>query len=723
MATSSTDPRSSVGFAQVGGPGRGGAVFATPQTQWSDQGIPQFLDALVEPYVKQKSLEMVFKGATDQMTAMANGEVIDSEAPSSRLFGPTNYEQGAAHYRANTLLQTQMQDWLNDDKLKELRPEDLAKHMASTAQSMLTGNSATDALLQKGLMEGMSSVVGTVAKKRFAWQQENGIRSTVENRVANFETYHDTVTQLAGVTDPNDKNTAAEAAVNNLLGSLPPVAGQLGESWRSANKMGVIQALERGKGFAAVDAIRKAGLFHQMFDEKDIPAIEAAYDKYAAKANDAAMVVLEPQVQSLIKDIGTGAISIEQKTQRMFDLNKRASEITGIDPDQGQAMYSPKEIIKAGGDLIAVMIADARAGQARALALSDKQAEADAAVANMGRAVATGQVTSFLANKVITPEQANMTFGGLWTSGSTREIVRANQNGGYMAESVQKLAQSQVKSAIGDSYNPTFAAAHRRWAEVNDMSPATALAIYGDDITNQMRVFDSMTKGPAGSDPAIAFRDAFNPMRSVTLAAKDRKTVGTAISDSLGDFRGSDVVKLAPSAEAMLVDAVSGYVAGDRSGMGKDVLTKNKLKVLLDSGQYEVGGPLAWHNPKGQPTLLSITHMKPKEFDDIFRNVLDAELKGVGFKAGAKGDNYTVIRMPDSNGKGVLSVMALDNEGAPHMVVIDTDDLNSAMKDRVGFIAGGGLLGAYDRYTREKRAKFVADAKAKGLKTDGTIGF
>lgn len=679
--------RGGLNIQGVNSSGRG-AVYATAQTEATSGGIPQFLVDFVEPYIQRKQQEMFVKGMTEQMQAGAEVEIIDDDNPISRIFGPTGYEQGASFFVAQQKIAERQTGWVSEmDELKKLGSDELSKKIADDMQGMLTGNSWADAIIQKSLVEQSGPLINTVTKARLAWQQSNGREAHTKAIVAGAHALQGVAVAQSSMTAPDEESTLAiNGATRNFHGLLAKPEGMMDDSYLESLTTASISMMQEGD-FVAYESIKED--MYNILDEKVVTRLEGQYLKYGTKAVEAVREQLMPQILDVYKKIETGEFSAIQAAAAYMQLNSAAQKMTGV---KDIYLFHPKDIEQGGKRVIDVVVRTAERNEARINALADKQAEwdheaavrreeADAKTAVINTAWAQGDVNSAISESLASEGNFDAKAQAAFNTGRIQELVVPYMKEGWASSRTAETIQAGIASSIVEGYTDTTAQTYGRWKALYTANRSAAAEYFGKYHIAMLAFDGLMSAGDKSMTPELAFARTFgNPDVTdvYSLRNEDRKVAKEAITRELsridGGFLGIGSKGLNESAKAVIGRSIETFVAMGRknSTVSVPLLARQAYDMQIKNGTLENYGGFAWNNPKSTTPLYLATKTKPEAFAAIFRSEVDEQLKASGFKAGANGQNYEVVRQ----GARII-VLATDDDGNSKTVQFTVGDLNA----------------------------------------------
>lgn len=685
-----TDPRGQLAMRVPEGTNRG-MVAATPQTQFGpDDTIPQFLQGLVEPYIKQKQNEAFYNGFIAQQAAGVEHEVIDEQSPISKIFGPDGYREGASFYRGSTLVANRVQAYLADtDTLKQMAPEELSKKFAKDSQSLMTGNATTDAVVQTQWLKDMTPTINTILKARIDWQQNNGVNTQSDAMAANAATMQKLSVMQAATTNLSDDDTqASQQARQNFANTLAPPQGQTMESYKRALVLGGRRMMHEGN-FYAYEMMRDNPNFYSMVDEKDRAALEADYQREGTRNLDLAHTRLMPQLLALEEKRINGKISPNELTAGYMQLNEAASKMTGI---KGIDLIDAKAVEQKGISIIEAVRQTAIRNENRQNELDDKKAqwaheeqvkaeEADRLDRVAHTVWGTGHINTALAAKQVEPYQMEAMAQSAINTGDMHGLAVAHREG-YIASKAAETLQAGVQNSIAEGWTDNTAKAYDQWKALSKEDGGAAAGYYGKYDT-AMKAMDGMIVGEK-MNPAVAWSRAFGNnalLDQYQLSNEDRKPARTAIDQEVkridGAIMGFGGSHLTDSSAAVIGHTLEGFVAMNRkyTSVAVPVLVRQAYDVAKANGTLEHYGRFAWNNPKGTQPMYLATGIQPDAFPKVLNAEVDQRFHDVGI---GKVQNYDIVR----SGSRIIAMAHGDN-GVSKTITFTAKDLEMRKGDMI----------------------------------------
>ena len=644
-------------------------IAASPQTDAGNSAgqFGEYFGELMRPYVERKQKEQFFKGFAEAASGTGIEELTSSNSPITKVFGPTGFEQGAQFYTANAALDQFSDDILTDiDALKQMTPADAGKVLAAKSESLMTGDSGSNLLIQAGLMERIGPVMNTVAKARLSWQQDTAINSMNLAHDSSASAFQKVMSVQGTLSDPTDASrSAVESAAHTFMAGRAKPEGMTDDSYRSYLGNSAMSDIVGGR-FYAVTAMNAAGSWN-LLDEETRTKLEIAHEKHSNRANAKAALQFVPDLIKLetsikLENVPGGAVGAAAELARINGLIMAAS---GTDIP----MFDYKDFKATAGSVVDVMVAGARriesrreqlqdAATARGYVIADREQDAREAAEAVLVGVADGDVPRAVANGA-KPESFDAVFLTQVRKGDFGGIVQAYRVSSHVSRPVATQLQNAVTTSVGDDYSPAIAQSHKQWKAIYAESPTAAAAYYGP-LHAPMMTFDTLV---AQGSPQEAFKRAFgNPGRynPAAIPAERRKEATADLAKLIdigegawfgGYFGGG--TKLNASGRAVSLNALKGYygvLAHNNPGQSSESIAGQAYARATADGVLERHGAYAWDNEKGTVPLARQLGLLGLDASEVITHVFERSLKQVGAKLDPD-DSYEInhVNMPDGS--------------------------------------------------------------------------
>ena len=658
--------------------------------------IGSFLDGLLEPYAQRKSKEAFAKGMTDQMYAEAGEEIRAGNGLLTQVFGPSAYEEGAIFYEAQQRVAQVQNEWAaEEDQLKLLGPDEVAKAWADRLDKAKVGDTFLDGVIQDSLMKASPQMLQSVAKARYGYQQERASRAQADAWLGQGEVLQK---QASSLMASGDGGVGYQSALKSFTDLFIPIKGQNDESFKK-NLAGTIRTLSmRGQGHAVTALLQSRAL--DVLDEEDRSRLEQVYERASstALANAAASPEMIKRIDDLNRDLAFGKLSAPEAIKAKRGINERLKQLTGFDTDYFDASEQAATGKSVWGDVVAKLrreedkaerIADREDQQQHERDMEQMRATQDAAAADLAwassspaMAVASGAVKSEAMKARVLKGFLEDDFAGL--DRSFRDAI--------VADGVKDAIKNTVSSTIDQGYTPEFEKLAKRFAGMERTNGAMAKEYFGS-YAPAMRQFQRRVA--TGASPTVAFASAFGddaqyaPSGGAVAAAS--KEIQAAIKEQQPWVISQWITGsygLNASAQRTLANMVAREVATDRQGGAGDrsdsSLISDAISRVTTLGLFETAGPFGWRNAKGEQPLYKTIGVDKATADRVIMEQIDVSLRNRGYTEGMGGDEYEVIRTKQG-GKPMLIVVPQDDKGIPltnKSVTITVDQLKNAVNER-----------------------------------------
>lgn len=696
VRTSTGSSGQSRGASLQGGQSTGGVVTAGMETNPGQvaSGLGAYFEKLMEPQLERAKMARFYQGYTRAQSGEALDELTSNDSPIKKIFGPSGFEEGATFYHAQARIGQFSQELLADeDQLKRMPPQELAKVFASKGEEMMTGDPYADAIIQKGLLEAQGPIVKHMSQARIKWQQEDAVNQATtvwDTEATNLQTL--AVNQLGSEAGP-DTSTAVQDQIGRFAGMLQKPEGMLDETYKKLVGDWSKRQMEAGN-FFAVEIIKDAGLFN-ILDEDDKLKVEEAYTKFGKRAMLKA--VQQPEIlydlSKLDFEIKNEQVSAADAIDRFEEVNEKIYKLTGVrDP-----YFDGEDLLEAAKGVNAVFIAKKRREDDRAFQTSEREArqafeeaqddeEDNVLKAAVAAAVASGNVGDFKLSGMGTEDDLNIVYRQQWANNDLTGLVAAYKSEGFVSSNIAKMIEGDTMATLGDKYSDHTERAYTKWKQMQKVNPAMAFGYFGK-LNKNFAQFDRMISGGTMSKQE-AYVAAFSQI-SGTAPTKapgnfiktHEKSINAAISNQSGNFGTlfGGRPKLTEKSKNVLSKALAGMVYEvDPDGTTVD-MTKSAaslLKQKLGNGEIEWYGKVAWQNAKRATPLGQLLKVPQGDADAVIETLIDRRLKGAGFAEGADGD-IRVTRIGNA-----LSVAASD-DGQTYRVNITLDNMRAVADARM----------------------------------------
>lgn len=682
------------GGAVQGGESRGEVVRATPFTLPTDDGIPDFLLKSVEPYIREKQTEAMFKGMTDAAAGKTLKDIDKGDSGIGQIFGPSYYHQGAAAFTATAALENLKAEVAKDPTVEQMDSGQLSQYLAGKYKGLMTGDSVADPVLQQSIMQMHGPLVQQLTARREAYVQRQallGWSNTADGKAGNLQ---------STLTDPAlDGPSGNEAKATSLRDYVSHVLNRPVNMTVEAHQGAVVNsaraALSKGN-FYAFEALKANGLDNLLGDEQ-AARMETAYHSAAQRAF--ARVSSDPAVNDQLAAMdlaikGGKVTSDAQLREWANKVNTVAAKVTGIQSEQ----------LITGDDLLA-MQKDLNEHQFQGylrvqehqfqlrkmeldhqLSLEEDEAKQAQKYKLAGIAASTGNASLALSQGGADSQSINRVFSEAVAGGRFDVLAKNFIQSQYVNDAAANELQSPVAASIGVGLTEGFKGAYSRWQQLYAANPAAAASYYGK-YGADMEAYHRLIKG--GEQPLAAYAQSFGrppdqghlDLPQGTKPEEAYKAVADVIAKEDAGWFSSGRTPLASSSSGLITEYLV-HEAGayaQRAGIPLEAAAERVKGRLFSSGVLERAGPFAWNNQHSTRPLQDYLGLPAEHVDKLVTQVADAKLRAAGFDNGASGDNYETMRYTGPDGRPALYIMAYPSDGSQHVdAVIHLSDLQAA---------------------------------------------
>lgn len=687
-------------------------------------------DSILRPAIEQRQAEAYLEGAQRVMQGEALTDIINEQPWYTKIFGPASSVQGARAVAQMRGVDSYITDLYNDmPALAQRSTEDVGKEANQRMASYLTGDKITDAAIQVKMLESSAPFFKAHAKAHYKWTQD-----TMQKQVVGLSIGAAGQVQAAakgyreGVTSEEDFTSVKMAALN----TLKPLDGQSPESYWSAVEEATIDAMANGNHHFAAEVF-SSGVFQHAPAEQRRRMLDARRTYENQTKQTLGFLEYGARIGQLEGQARSGLLSSKQIAQEVVAINEDFRRLTGIESD----LFDRKtfsSLISANFSKI-VSRNESIQKENRRYAREDAKAQAkiDAEVRKQ-TALAQGilgfggdmlQIAGFTGQDI--QRGTLQTYEAIKARGGSGEAFLAetyNRGGAHVNSVVANQIQSQLRAAKMEGYGGmTFDAAHQRFMELANASPAAALAYAGQEDGVRMLKYNSLTT--SGIDPTVAYQAAFGEPIDTTRSSTDkeiREKISTYVEDDQPGALSRLFLNRTPLSDS------SQRVAATSIGRHYDLLTQNlgfsdeaAIKVAHDLSKREIDYLGAFAIPKGgvdRPSFQALVGADEDTAAELFMEAVVRKGKDNGVTVdlsvdrmtagdaymGALLPNYhrnvydlmmnrkkdpttatdvTVVRMPDQvledgSISGQYAVTTVTEDGLSAQFVLTTDEIRKA---------------------------------------------
>lgn len=680
--------------------------------------LPDFVNKLMGDQIEAAKQDKFFQGFAEARAGKTVAEINRDTPWFAKLFGQTNYEAGASVYNAQAAVATMTQQMHeNMDELKTKTPEEMGKWMSEKQREMQTGDVFADVALNKALVENSGPLLDAQAKAHFAWQQDNIVKSQLENGMAQARNYEASTRNAWqwGKDHPNEQPDAYQQQERERL-MLDAFGIQEGQTLDSAvNFIGQWSEKAAREGlWHSIDLMQSTGLYQQLpteAQEKIEKRMAIAQNKWLANmegtddAKEAYMIRAEG---------AAGVVSPNKLYENMSDFNKMWKAKYGI----AVPYFDNKEMQSAvTGNAKLVFDAhqrlldeDARAREKAQTKLEKEAAEArtDASYAQMAGKGELG-IAMQLSNS--DKKRADAALGAIIDRDPEAGLmaVRANfvnPRGRFVSDVLKSNMQNAVSAGAGLHINDAVRKAHQQWSAMfyskgvggidDGVGPAMANEYMGQ-YADKMYAYDFMVKN--GVDEDSAYQKTFGSEAEfgegdlregqgykINNDALNAAVAQISPSAFMSWFGGNDPIS--PSSQKLIAHYASqdfGRMLKQSPHLDPKIIATQAVHNFVNGGG-EIAGKYAWRNNRGQKGIAQTLGIPNDLFGDIFDDTLTNKLRKSGLKVDS-GTNFEIIRHGGSNVR--LTVIGYDTDGTSKAVQLEDKDfeqmkVESATRKKLG---------------------------------------
>lgn len=680
-----------------------GAVRAEIDTR--EVTMPPFLEQALSKNLQKKQQAAFWKGLTEARQGRSIQE-IETQAPwYSKVFGPSDFLQGAQYYTAQSALSKwEVQTMQDMQELKKVPEHQVGPLLNKVAEDFMTGSPDTDAMIQASMIQRAGPIIDQHKKERYAWQQSEATKAQLEAFTLGSDAYELHAKNYATLSDNDKMNPDVnlgllESQRNAMMGLvLPP--GMSPEAELKFVENGIVAIAQRGN-FHTIKQVKESGIISQLPVERQ-KVVEDAIERYEQRhIRKTAALEFAPDLQAFYATATTGQVSALEVTAEAARLNRKFAAATGID----SPLLDVGDITRAGTSAASALI---RARERFAdKQFTIQQSNANAAAKEMAEARNTTQITQMVVSgqaglAVALPGVSKDKVDSIAMQAmlqmpleSRNTLMASNFNAtGYVNPHMQKQLQAGIDSTVGEAYTEAFDQSYETWKAMA-YSPAGmgAAAGYYQQDHIKMQAYNSLVN--AGIPKEFAYKKSFgdeflygSDQIPADVRKDAKKEIDSVVDSADGWWWGS--TKLADSAKGIISNATANNFVRIRNNspeLSAAAAGKQAFDIAKANG-LEVHGQWAWQNPTGTQPLATLSGIDQSDFAEIFNDVVTEK----AIKAGAPTTlrdkigtdvTYSMLRYADTDdGKAMVRIMLYDDEGNATDVMLTSDDLREERNTR-----------------------------------------
>lgn len=689
----------SAGATMQGGNMKTGVVVpdAQPVVGWG--GLDSAIDRIMAPRVAAVQKDNFWKGVVAARSGQSIKEIVESDSPLSKIFGPSSYVQGAQYYTSSAkLTDYNISLMRNSEEIANLPPDEVGKRLNAEVALVETGDPGTDALMHQTMIEAVQPTLNVIAKTRYGLQQKAASDAFFKNATA-------ATGLLQEIGKKRREFTATDEDVNmsmaHVANSLTKPDGMDTETYKAMLPQIARRWAEEGNWYG-VQVLERSGALNFMPLDEGIK-LRDRLDKDRKQHAAASRHKYAPELSDLQASVNAGAMTPATFVERVTKLQDRFSTETGNTEPLMPWMEQENYLVKGRGNWWKAKEENARATVAasKAAATQEEKDRADAREqATIGAMVQTGTLGENNGIDSIKKEAAFVKAYEDYLPEERHQIMVSNFiNSKYVNSTIANRLQSVYRATTEGEYTPAAEAAFQDWKQLQSShrGAATAAAYYSEEQSIRLAKFDALTSG--GVEKPLAYRQAFQePLTEAvdwTRKYGNDYEIKTAVRDSLESvFPGR--MALDETSERYIAARVKPAIETYQSNTGYTVPQSARQALNGMSQTLEVFGGKAWYKDTNQRPLLAMIKntnrpddefnydaVPPKMLDEVFAKVVEKGMAAVGGKGA---ETQVVTRLADSNGKAVFAVVATKDDGTRKVFQFDSDEVS---KEYTGYITSG----------------------------------
>lgn len=635
--------------------------------------------SVVEPYIEREQQKRFYEGARRQLEGEALADIVDDQPWYSKIFGPSASVQGArkmAQLRAVDEVVNGMAAEMPE--LRKLDGDQFQAELFKRADSVVTGDDQTDALIQMQILESSAPLIRAHTKEHYAYVQEE-----MQKEYTN-----------ASITSATALQTAAQEHARGLMSddewaqmklktsqSLMPLEGQNEQSYFQSVYASGVEAMQTGK-WHYVKMLEDSGVLDAMPIEMRQRFRTTKRTAENQAQADLALGDYHLELSKLTAASQAGKISPNQVLEGVKRINAQVARSTGMDRPFLDARDVQSLITN---NLNGIYRQQERAANAAAAANEKRQERAEQArlvnmaigTGNIGNLVSAGVVSGTDAQAAATPimQQQMAADDGRWQS----LAVQSFNQSGFKFDYLQSEIQRGLRQSVGEDYNSAWQHSFDLYARLNESAGGQAAAsAYAGDYAGQMQEAYEMIK--AGSAPDVAYNRVFKAPQQVSLSETDAKAVNEAVANKVNDpylfglWSHNPLNQRSQQTIAEIAAPIMKQFSG--TSLTKDEQLERAWPQVTQKADI-LGRFVARKNSSDQP-LSARLRVSRQEAGKVFELALDRKAKSLGLDA----DSISNIQQQRSNGNTSYFIETYD-DGEFNYFTIDDTELRQTLESNI----------------------------------------
>lgn len=665
---------------------------------------------VLESAIAKKESEQFLRGAQRVAQGEALKDIINEQPWYTQIFGESAEINGAKTIAQISQVDKYTQSLYEDmPRLQTMGQDAVGKEVNSKMLQFLTGDAATDAVIQQKMVEAGGPFYTAHTKAHYKYTQ-----TTMQSQVAGMMTSSANTFQAAsrqrleGTVSDKDWAAMQSQAAQSLL----PLAGQSADSYWSAVEESTINAMASGNHHYA-GVVFGSGLLENAPVELKTKLLDERI-KYETRTREReGFLEFGAAIGQLKGQARAGVISPAQIAQQVDGMNELFRARTGIEGD----LFSRKEFSTMLSGNYASLYKKQEARMAAAGKENDKlklQLELNQlAVLGAGnKAKWAGHNAEAFDTTVYSGIKVAQQGGGDWAE---IPVDNFNNGGGYVNRYLQSDLQAGLRAAKLEGHSgKAFDTTYQMFKAMADKpgGKAAALATLGEEDGLRMLKYDALVQRIA---PEVAYAAAFGEPVARGKKSSD-KEVWAKVEDFVADQSPGWLGQM--FGDKPMSDQ-SQRVLSNQLGKNYDLLVANlglsddaALSLAMDVTRQEVDvlGSMSYIKGAGRMPVAALIGAEDKAAGEFFTEAvmkkarahgITGALPGEGGAAGADrrefggqpgvdqppsrsfGDepDISVIRLPDSTDPGTgmpigkFVITMVDTEGRTTMFEMNSQEL------------------------------------------------